>query len=103
MLFDCKENAKKKSKEIFEQTGKKRRNRIETRIIRDHWGIENKNHYVKDVSMNEDNSRIRKNPHIFASLRTISLNILRANKVKNIKNKLFQNGCNLDRMFKLII
>ena len=29
--------------------------------IRNHWGIENRNHYVRDVSMGEDKSRIRTN------------------------------------------
>ncbi|MBC8185693.1 ISAs1 family transposase [candidate division KSB1 bacterium] len=59
--------------------------------IRQHWGIENKNHYVKDVSMNEDASRIRINPQNFAKLRSFALNILRANKVTNIQLELFEN------------
>jgi len=61
------------------------------KVIRNHWGIENRNHYVKDVTMNEDKSRIRENPHIFARLKSFALNILRANKVKNIADELFYN------------
>jgi predicted transposase YbfD/YdcC len=38
--------------------------------IRQHWHIENKNHYVRDVTLGEDKSRIRINPHIFAKLRS---------------------------------
>jgi len=34
--------------------------------IRGHWGIENRNHYVRDVSCNEDQSRIWDNPGIMA-------------------------------------
>jgi predicted transposase YbfD/YdcC len=34
--------------------------------IRGHWGIENRNHYVRDVSCDEDRSRIRDNPGIIA-------------------------------------
>jgi len=47
------------------------------RAIRNHWGIENRNHYVRDVTMGEDKSRIRVNPHSFAKLRSFALNILR--------------------------
>lgn len=69
--------------------------RLYANIIRKHWWIENKNHYVRDVSMNEDNSRIRINPDRFATLRSFALNILRANLVTNIKRTLFENGLNL--------
>jgi predicted transposase YbfD/YdcC len=41
--------------------------------IRQHWGIENRNHYVRDVTLGEDKSRIRINPHIFAKLRSFAL------------------------------
>lgn len=43
--------------------------------IRRHWGIENRNHYVRDVTLGEDKSRIRINPSIFAKLRSFALNI----------------------------
>jgi predicted transposase YbfD/YdcC len=52
--------------------------------IRGHWGIENRAHYVRDVSFAEDASRIRKNPGIFARLRSFALNILRFNQIENI-------------------
>lgn len=63
--------------------------------IRNHWGIENRNHYVRDVSMNEDKSRIRINPDIFARLKSFALNILRANKVANIADELYSNCINI--------
>ena len=66
--------------------------------IRHHWHIENKNHYVRDVTMGEDKSRIRTNPHIFAKLRSFALNILRKNKVDNVSLELFENGMNLDKV-----
>jgi predicted transposase YbfD/YdcC len=66
--------------------------------IRNHWGIENRNHYVRDVSLGEDRSRIRVNPHIFAKLRSFALNILRANQVSNVKLELFKNCMDLDRV-----
>ena len=60
-------------------------------VIRAHWGIENRNHYVRDVALAEDKSRIRTNPHMFARLRSFALNILRYNKVENISMELFIN------------
>ena len=45
--------------------------------IRKHWGIENGLHYVRDVTLREDASRIRINPGIFARLRSFAYNILR--------------------------
>lgn len=66
--------------------------------IRHHWSIENRNHYVRDVSMGEDKSRIRTNPHIFAKLRSFALNILRQNNVENVSLELFENCMNLDKV-----
>lgn len=63
--------------------------------VRNHWGIENKNHHVRDVTMNEDKSRIRNNPGIFARLKSFALNILRVNKVKNIADELYYNCINI--------
>ena len=63
--------------------------------IRNHWGIENRNHYVRDVTMQEDKSRIRTNPHIFATLRSFAINILRKNSVKNVSMELFSNCMNI--------
>jgi len=70
--------------------------------IRDHWGIENRNHHVRDVTMGEDKSRIRTNPHIFAKLRSFALNILRKNKVENVSLELFENALNLDNVLNYV-
>jgi len=70
------------------------------KIIRNHWGIENSNHYVKDVSMSEDSSRIRNNPSVFAKLRSFTLNTMRANKVSNIRTELYLNCCNIENLLK---
>jgi predicted transposase YbfD/YdcC len=70
--------------------------------IRLHWGIENKNHYVRDVSMGEDQSRIRVNPHIFSMLRSFALNIMRINDKKNIQLELFNNCMNLTNVLKYV-
>ena len=70
--------------------------------IRNHWGIENGNHYVRDVTLGEDKSRIRTNPHIFAKLRSIALNILRANHVKNVSLELFENCLNIHNILNYV-
>ena len=70
--------------------------------IRNHWGIENRNHYVRDVTLGEDKSRIRTNPHIFAKLRSFALNILRHNQVENVSLELFENSMNLDKVLNYV-
>ena len=52
--------------------------------IRKHWGIENKLHYTRDVTLREDASRIRKYPGIFARMRSFAYNILRFNQSDTI-------------------
>jgi predicted transposase YbfD/YdcC len=55
--------------------------------IRSHWSIENKLHWVLDVTMGEDGSRVRKDhaPENLAIVRHISLNMLQEAK-KSIKD-----------------
>ena len=65
--------------------------------IRGHWSIENRNHYVRDVAMLEDASRIRKNPGIFARARSFALNILRANGENNISQAMWDNVLDITR------
>lgn len=58
--------------------------------IRKHWGIENKLHYVRDVTLGEDASRIRKNPGVFARIRSFAYNILRFNQSGSIAQTRFK-------------
>jgi predicted transposase YbfD/YdcC len=50
--------------------------------IRCHWHIENQLHYTRDVTFQEDLSRIRHNPGVFARLRSFAYNILRRNHAR---------------------
>jgi predicted transposase YbfD/YdcC len=59
-------------------------------IIRNHWGTENSNHYVRDVTLKEDQSRIRKNPLIMAIIRSTALNTIRY-KQPHHSYKTYQN------------
>lgn len=56
------------------------------RLVRGHWRIENRLHYVRDVTMNEDRSRWRAGaaPQVVAALRNVVLAVLRAVGVPNI-------------------
>lgn len=49
------------------------------RHIRDHWGIENRLHWVRDVSYGEDASRVRVGtaPRVMAGLRNLAISVLR--------------------------
>jgi predicted transposase YbfD/YdcC len=60
--------------------------------IRGHWGVENPNHHVRDMALQEDASRIRKSPGIMARLKSFGLNILRLNGVKNVATALYENA-----------
>jgi predicted transposase YbfD/YdcC len=48
-------------------------------IIRGHWGIEDRLHWVRDMDFDEDRSQVRTaaGPHIMASLRNLVITILR--------------------------
>jgi predicted transposase YbfD/YdcC len=51
---------------------------------REHWAIENSLHWVLDVTMNEDMSRIRKDnaPENLATLRRIAINMVKKQKIE---------------------
>lgn len=48
-------------------------------LVRGHWGIENKTHYVRDVPFDEDRSQIRSGaaPQAFAACRNLAIALLR--------------------------
>jgi len=75
---------------------------IFAQLVRKHWGIENQNHYVRDVTLGEDASRIRQSPGIFARLRSFTLNILRKNKITNVSEALYDNALCLDNVMEYI-
>lgn len=47
--------------------------------VRGHWAIENRLHYVRDVTMGEDASQVRTGsaPQVMATMRNIVLAVLR--------------------------
>ena len=47
-------------------------------LVRGHWGIENRLHHVRDVSMDEDRCRVRAGGRALASIRNLALSMIRA-------------------------
>jgi predicted transposase YbfD/YdcC len=74
--------------------------------VRKHWSIENKLHWVLDVALNEDRSRVRKDqaPENFALLRHIALNLLKHEKTAKggIHAKQFQAALKEDYLLKIL-
>ena len=68
------------------------------RAVRSHWGIENRDHHVRDRVLREDDSRIRRRPGVFARLRSFALNILRADGVTNVSEAVYTNALSLDQL-----
>jgi predicted transposase YbfD/YdcC len=64
--------------------------------IRGHWAIENRQHWILDVTFTEDSSRIRKgtSPEISAAFRRMALNILQRDTTikENIRGKRLRAG-----------
>lgn len=75
-------------------------------VVRKHWAIENELHWVLDVVLNEDHSRVRKDqsPENLAVLRHIALNLLKQEKTAkaSIHAKQFQAALNEDYLLKVL-
>jgi predicted transposase YbfD/YdcC len=63
-------------------------------VIRSHWGIENRLHWVLDLAFHEDSSRVRADhaPENLAIIRHLALNLLRGDPTRRIglKNSRFK-------------
>ncbi len=55
-------------------------------LIRGHWHIENKSHYVRDVTYGEDHSQVRQGsiPQVMAALRNACIGLMRVNGHTNM-------------------
>jgi predicted transposase YbfD/YdcC len=71
--------------------------------IRGHWGIENRLHWVKDVVLEEDSSRIRLGnaPANLSIIRSLVIAILRNNGYSSITTAVRMIADNLEQIFLL--
>jgi len=81
---------------------------LHARAIRGHWGVENSLHWTLDVSMNEDQCRLRKDHGAanFSRLRRIALNKLKRWEIRKENGKVMktslrtqQKSCGWSRKF----
>ena len=75
-------------------------------VVRRHWAIENELHWILDVALNEDHSRVRKDqaPENLAVLRHIALNLLKQEKTAKggIHAKQLQAAWKEDYLLKVL-
>ena len=71
---------------------------------RGHWGIENRSHYVRDVTMGEDTSRIKAGsaPEVFAAVRNAAIGWLRTRGADNIAAALRRNAARVPDLLKAL-
>jgi predicted transposase YbfD/YdcC len=69
--------------------------------VRGHWCIENRSHYVRDVTFGEDASRVRQGsgPQVLAAMRNAAIGFLRTLGVGNIAEALRRNAACVDELF----
>jgi predicted transposase YbfD/YdcC len=74
-------------------------------IIRGHWGIEDRLHWVRDMDFDEDRSQVRtaSGPHIMASLRNLVITILRLADATSIAAALRYHGRRHSRPLQTIM
>jgi predicted transposase YbfD/YdcC len=68
------------------------------RVVRSHWGVENRLHWVLDLAFDEDRSRVRADhaPENLAIIRHLALNLLRRDPTRRVglKNARFKAALN---------
>lgn len=71
--------------------------------IRAHWGIENRLHYVKDVNMNEDNSRIKagQGAENLSLIKNMAINVYRHNGYQSLKYATIKYTNKITKQLKL--
>jgi hypothetical protein len=69
--------------------------------VRGHWSIENRSHYVRDVTMGEDASRVRKGsgPQVMAAVRNATIGFLRLTGATNIAEAIRRNAYRVSELF----
>ena len=73
-------------------------------FIQQHWTIENKLHWVKDVTLDEDRCQLRtgRTHHLMALFRNLALSLLRLNGYDHIARSLRSFAAHPDRALQLV-
>ena len=73
--------------------------------VQGHWGIENRLHWVRDVTFDEDRSQVRtgNSPQVMATLRSTAISLLRLTGVENIAQGLRHHARDPERPIKLLL
>lgn len=74
------------------------------KLVRGHWGIENRLHYVRDVTFLEDGCRIRTQaaPQAMAALRNFVVGLLHGHHARNIAAALRRNAARPRRVINWV-
>lgn len=74
------------------------------KLNRGHWCIENRLHWVRDVTFDEDRSQVRKGsgPQVLATLRNLAISLFRLNEIKNIAQAVRNCGYNQENALQFI-
>ncbi|MFE9601385.1 ISAs1 family transposase [Streptomyces hokutonensis] len=72
--------------------------------VRGHWEIENRLHWVRDMTYQEDKSLVRTGnaPRVMASLRSLAISLLRLDGQANISTADRHHARDLERTLKLL-
>jgi hypothetical protein len=75
------------------------------RMTREYWGIENKLHWVRDVTFGEDDSQVRTGsaPQVCAALRNLVVALLRASGAQNLAAALRTNSARPRAAVRLVL
>ncbi len=73
-------------------------------LLRGHWTVENRLHWVRDVTFDEDRSQVRKRngPQVMATLRNLAISVLRLAGARSIAKAVRWCDRNHQRALRLI-
>jgi predicted transposase YbfD/YdcC len=73
--------------------------------VRTHWSIENRLHYVRDVTFGEDGCRVRSGsaPQILAAIRNLAIPLLRKIQPRNLAAAMRHLAAKPHKALKLVV
>ena len=77
---------------------------VTTGLSRGHWGIENRLHWVRDVTFDEDRSQVRTGaaPQVLAGLRNLVISLVRRAGHSNVAAALRRHNAHLSEAFDMM-